>query len=348
VPLGQAAHLAWKLEGQPGLPTFAQVVEIDGRIVSLALAVQARCLVRGEPSLIEIGGDAATLPEYQGRGLYTLRRTFQRGNVARWLDFSMEYSRNPTVIRRRARIEARPFRNAPRVLVRVLDARRLGTERRSLRGHPLPRWLGTAALGAAQVAPAVLALPRLAVPGRWRPGVPHHARRDPAPALTLSSAPRFDDRADALFSAAAGSFDFIKARDAAYLNWRYCDRRAGDFRALIAEEADRLVGYTIVRPAGERGYIADLLALPGRHDVVRALLDRSTQTLREAGAAAVFCWLPGRHPYRSLFRSRGFFDSRSPTGVACEFYRVAPDRLTPVLDDPSARVHLTMGDLDAV
>ena len=51
----------------------------------------------------------------------------------------------------------------------------------------------------------------------------------------------FDDRVNELWSNLADQYDYIGVRDMSYLNWRYCDQRAGNFRVSIATENDSVV-----------------------------------------------------------------------------------------------------------
>ena len=52
-----------------------------------------------------------------------------------------------------------------------------------------------------------------------------------------------------------------------------------------------VVGYIVLKTSDQRGYIADLLALPGRLDVIRSLLEQSLQIFRQANVMAAICWL---------------------------------------------------------
>ena len=41
------------------------------------------------------------------------------------------------------------------------------------------------------------------------------------------------------------NYDFIGKRDAEWLNWRYCDSRAGDYKIISAEKGSEIVGYCV-------------------------------------------------------------------------------------------------------
>ena len=112
-------------------------------------------------------------------------------------------------------------------------------------------------------------------------------------------------------------------------------------------DRDRLLGYAVLRTAGDKAYLADLLALPGRIDVLEALVADAVALAHRAGASGVECWLSGGHPYRAALRRQGFFDSR--LDVAVEFHPIAATAEDlRCLRDPGARVHFQMGDTDMV
>jgi hypothetical protein len=82
------------------------------------------------------------------------------------------------------------------------------------------------------------------------------------------------------------------------------------------------------------GQIADLLALPGRTDVVRSLVEDALDLFREAGVELVTCWMISRHPYNGILRRYGFIDSRRDAGFSC--YPLNPDSPNAdFVDDPA-------------
>ena len=118
---------------------------------------------------------------------------------------------------------------------------------------------------------------------------------------------------------------------------------------MVAREVvDRgeLIGYAVVRTAGDRAYLADLLALPDRRDAVEALARDAVEVARGSGAAVIDCWLPRRHPYRAALQGLGFID-RGDAGVSYHPVQASDEVLAP-LADPGARLHYTLGDTDLV
>jgi hypothetical protein len=166
----------------------------------------------------------------------------------------------------------------------------------------------------------------------------------------VRSVETFDERVDALCEEAARPFDFMLKRDREFLTWRY-DRRGGDFTIEIAEDAGELAGYAVLCTdiERERGYIADILALPDRDDVAQALVTDALAWGRRAGLKTLVCWLPERHPYRHVLDGSGFVLRRLKTTMG---YR-APGTAMPAeelkfLAAPDARIHFMLGDTDTV
>jgi hypothetical protein len=158
---------------------------------------------------------------------------------------------------------------------------------------------------------------------------------------------RRGNRFDELWRESASSFDFVLLRDAGYLRWRYLDPRGGAFTLLHAEQAGEPVGYIAFALDGERCRIADILVQPGRADVAGALVDSALSRAREAGVAAVSCWLPMGHPYMPALTGHGFLDSRRETGLQYRPLQLASSELD-ALREPTSRLHITQGDMDIV
>lgn len=162
----------------------------------------------------------------------------------------------------------------------------------------------------------------------------------------IVDASRFDARVDEFWKNAGDPFDFIVVRDKDYLNWRYADRRGGEFAIRLAESSGRLLGYSVLRKQRNTGYIADLLALPGRADVVESLLDDALTWFRSAGATSGRCWAPHGHPYGAALQRAGFLHRRRPRHITYRMSAHAEEAR--VLQEPGSVVHLMIGDSDLI
>ena len=125
----------------------------------------------------------------------------------------------------------------------------------------------------------------------------------------------FDDDFDDLFEKVAAVVPCTAEKDAAFLRWRY---GAGSPQAPVTllgvRSGGRLLGYAVLRTAfhGQDGYILDLTALPGRQDVVRALLRETVRAFRKMGVQIIryrFIESPTA-PWPADLQRLGFFRRR--------------------------------------
>jgi len=163
----------------------------------------------------------------------------------------------------------------------------------------------------------------------------------------ITAPARFDEGIDAFWEQARKQFDFIITRDRSVLNWRYCDVRGGSFLVRTVDEGGAIVAYIAYKRERAKGYIADLLALPGREDALEALVGEALRHFDSEGASAVRCWLPSRHPYRDVLAGHGFTRRRIEKSLRWGPLRTPASELA-MLADPQAAIHLTMGDSDLI
>ena len=164
---------------------------------------------------------------------------------------------------------------------------------------------------------------------------------------SIATVPRFDDRIRPFVDKASAPFWFIVARTPEYLNWRYADALAGIFTIRQAESQGRVLGYSVLRLSEGRGYIADLLALPARHDVVESLLYDAHRHFAANGVQPVEWWATPSHPYRGVFEQAGYRPKRLPIELYCQPFHVE-DAVVMPFEDPSTTMHIVLGDTDLV
>ena len=100
----------------------------------------------------------------------------------------------------------------------------------------------------------------------------------------------FDESFDDLFERVAAVVPCLAEKDAAFLRWRYGPGSPqAPVTVLGVRAGGRLLGYAVLRAAskGQDGYVLDLVALPGRQDVTRALLRGATRHFRDVGAQII-------------------------------------------------------------
>lgn len=298
-------HLKWKMNGVlPDLPAGI-IAEIDGRLASYRTLLGRRLRVKQEQKLFLHFVDAGVEPELQGRGVNRAMEQMMYDDFHGKFDLSIDDSSNRTIVRGRTRLGTiHEFGNPVRPYVLPLDARRFLRSRSSKR---VPRAVVAVLLQIASTATRLVS----------RRG------RGTAGTCSIQTIEAFDDRFDEFCAEAVAPFDFVAERTAAFLNWRYADPRGGDFTIRVAERDGRLLGYMVTRTGAELMRVADILVAPGEAWVANVLLEDAVSWAREAGSAAVTCWLPERHPYRGALRSAGFVVLRRTTPLV---YRAAAMR----------------------
>ena len=326
-------HLRWKMRSDPIASRHHWVSEIDGRVVAMLLAIARRVRVGGRDYLAQESVDAAVDPRYQGARLYSSMAEHV-ATVAENAEFDLAfwYGTNPRTRLRQRSEHRKALANPIQVLQKPYRARTIVARRREKHGGRVPAPLAVLRIK------AEVAFNRLGHRPYWRPA------KCAWPITTLE---RFDERIEGFFSEAARPFDFVIVRDKNYMNWRYCDPAAARFTVRFAEQEGRILGYLVLKVSDGEGYIVDLLALPGRIDVVRSLVEDALHFFREAGVELVTCWMISRHPYNGILRRYGFIDTRRDVGFTIRPRRLA-EREVELLTDERARIHLTHGDSDWV
>jgi hypothetical protein len=331
IPVPAIEHLRWKMRSDPVAGRHHWVGEIDDRIVVMLLRIIRRIRVRGRDCLARDGVDAAVDPRYQERGLYgsmvdESKKRPQHSEV----DLSLSLTSNPKLQGRNTRQGSRRHANPIQALQRPYRPRAIVARRRTRYRERIPAPLAALRIELESILNRIRHWPY------WSPVEPD---------WSIATLERFDERIEDFFDEAARPFDFLVVRSSDYMNWRYCEPAAGRFTIRVAEHEGRILGYLILKISEGNGYIADLLALPGRIDVVRFLVEDALRLSREARAEMVSCWVIARHPYNGLLRRYGFVDSGRDLGFVYNTFRLDPQALE-FLEEATARIHLMQGDSD--
>jgi hypothetical protein len=133
--------------------------------------------------------------------------------------------------------------------------------------------------------------------------------------LEVEALDGFDDSFDDLFERVAAVVPCTVEKDAAFLRWRYGPGSPQfPVSVLGVRSGRRMLGYAVLKAAfhGQDGYILDLTALPGRQDVVLALLRQTVRSFRRMGVQIIryrFVESP-TSPRSPDLRRLGFFSRR--------------------------------------
>ena len=144
---------------------------------------------------------------------------------------------------------------------------------------------------------------------------------------------------------------FLTNKNAEFLNWRYCDPRAGPYNIKIARENETPVGYIVSRinryiENYPIGYIMDLLTNSGREEVANMLLESALNDLDSQKVNIVACMVPKGHPYERVYSSHGFIDSRKNLHLYTNLNEINQEYL--VQNIKPFETHFCYGSIDSL
>jgi hypothetical protein len=163
----------------------------------------------------------------------------------------------------------------------------------------------------------------------------------------------FDDRINDFWNSIKETHDFIVVRNDKYLNWRYCDKRGGNYIIKIAEKDSKILGYIVYRvnryvEEYPTGNIVDLLALEDRLDVAESLLESAWDHFRmEDVNLALFRMIEG-HSYEKIAKRLGFISHPKKILTFIRFFGIREEELKPIHTSNPNRIHLVEGDYDTI
>jgi len=332
-------HWNWKYCNEMSKKTMA-IAEDNNQIVGTFLTWIFNLKISDSIFRTSNGVDIAVHPNYRGFGLFTKTRDFT-GNLRSAYDLKTHIgmSDNPIVIQKYERDSEENPTLWPKFPFNVNRLIRINDVNEYLKKNPIDdafiKKAGYTALSSAYKLESILSL-KPKIKGRFK----------------LRQISFFDNSIDEFWDSIKESYAFILERKKEYLNWRYFDPRAGHYRVLQAEEDGKMVGYSVLRinhykPDNLKGFIVDLLAAPGRLDIVDVLLKEAVRYFEGLGINAIFSLGFEDHPYSSIYRNYGFV-----TYTKSKLYLWLTEDLGKAIErlrkSKVERAHIALGDEDEI
>jgi hypothetical protein len=157
----------------------------------------------------------------------------------------------------------------------------------------------------------------------------------------------FKSEADVFWEKIKDHYYLMFKRDATYLNWRYCDPRAGGFNVYEAVSDNEMCGYCVTFvDSNSIGYVADLCVLPDRNVVTHLLLNKAVETLVERVNKIKYLISDG-HPNVAIFSGNGFIPVNSELDIR---YKERSENVrldySKYYNAPSEKLFIQYGDTD--
>lgn len=312
-----AQEIRWLYEKNPAGPCLLWIAEEEstGRVVSVNPMFPWRVSVAGREVTTAQAGDAATLPEFQGRGIWgALVKAAWTDLRACGMSFTFSFP-NPGALsvfqKTTPKVGIGPRAGSYAVLTfqRMTCPIALRAVAGKVPGGKPLAWMLDPFYGQYLTA-------KLSVPG----------------SLTFFPVVRFDGEFDALWKEIGHTYGALVVRNSRHLNWRFMEAPSGAFRALALRDAGALVGYVIYERDGlGDGWIADMFCR-SEPRIFSSLLRGALLSLRHAGCAKVSTWMARESPFFEIARSVGFIPRAETFPMAVHVLEDGPD--SDILLDP--------------
>lgn len=334
LPCAPLEHWRWKYLDNPLGKSIISVAEFKGNLVGVNHALPVTLLVRGERMNASYVSDTVVHPDHQGKGVYKkLVSLKDRIRKEAGEKFGYLVTSNPILIN--IYDERETHWKLPRDILNLVRIKDIDKQLNEMNiehptivkyGYLFLKYLNDALHG-------------------------FHVSRRGDDDIRIKEVCNFDERIDFFKQRVEALYDFMVERDSQYLSWRYLDTRAGGYTVLLAESDEQILGYTVykvncIRPGYPIGYIMDLLARPGRDDVVEALIAESLKAMDEEGVNLTNLLIPRGSPYMEPALRQGLIDSRAD--IHAYFRIITPNKNLDQLYNPKTRIHFTYGDLDTL
>jgi predicted N-acetyltransferase YhbS len=295
VKAGSLDHWRWKHLDNPLGRSLVLVTESVREIVASNHSCLFRAKVGGALRLGVVASDLAVDKGHRRKGIRNAMMVKKHGHLERMgVEFTLAATGNPVVIESMLRWKRPRFPHPVAVYARIRDI--------DLHLEKMPAedaWVKKTGYKT------------LSLFSRMR----SRERFDRTGSISVRRVRQFPSRIDEFWEKYLDSYDFIVERSSKYLNWRYCDPRAGNYEVYLAEEGDEILGYAVTGVNGIRedysvGYVADLVACGGRGDVYGALLAHMVDRFNEERINIVLGLAVKGSKVESAYAGSGFLDSR--------------------------------------
>jgi hypothetical protein len=336
-----ADHWRWKFIDNPAnvhaqaSDRLPHVVAVDKNgIIGVTHGMLYYNKIGESTCLCHKGVDVAVDDSYRGQRVYT-KLTKRKHEVNKELKEGFTYSltANPILINRKRDEENFLFPYGIKYLVKVNDVKKhFMSDRNSKKGIKLK-----VGLHGAKILNKITNL----------------NPQPPSTNIEIKEVEKFDDRVNTFYNKVKTNYAFIVEKNAEYLNWRYCDKRGGDFKSWIAEENGEISGFIVLRvnridPAYPKGFVMDLLVLDGRLDLVENLVSFASIWFDNSEVNMVHAQLVAGHAYEAVFDKYGFLDSRIKPHLTYRPMNISAKDLEIFRNAPPSALHYPYGEGDAI
>jgi hypothetical protein len=324
------AYWRWKYIDNT-LGSGVEVGLLNGQIICVNHTLNLRVKVGSEIILSHHGDDAATDPNFRGKGYFSsLSDLDKRYKAEHQIKFDYAVPISPVILRKNNRkgMSETPFR--VRHLIRVRDVDKYVNTNKIQN-----RWLYGSGLAFYKLLGHISSVFRSTPKTRSN--------------YQIIDVNHFDEKFDVFWDTIKPNYDFIVEKSSRYLNWRYTHPISGDYKIFAALEGDTILGFIIsqvkIRGGFDEGFIVELLFMKERTDIGDSLLKHALRHLDASGVNAVNFRLGKEGLDYSLVLRNGFIDPITAHDfVISAGYLDDSTQYKPLKDFDPQKIHFNYGD----
>jgi ribosomal protein S18 acetylase RimI-like enzyme len=311
----------WKYFDNPLKNQSIAVSEYKNQIIGVSCGFYRDVKVGDNTYLTQIGGDLAVHPDYRRMGISNdMTKVKEKIQIRDGVELFSGITTNPIISNNRNK------KGYPRFPKKLLEMVYIEDERKE--GFGLHKKLSYKAYKSV------------------RKLVNNKSKRSVTSDLNEVNA--FGKEADVFWEKIGDRYYLIFKRDSENLNWRYCDRRAGEYRVFVALDDGELIGYCVTLADYSRalGFIFDLSVLPESISVVEGLVEKAVHSLIKEVNMIKYLVVRG-HPFVPFFSGLGFIPRASSIDFrVIDKYEYASSDLAKCFNSSSDRLSVQYGDTD--
>ena len=338
-------HWRWKFIDSPTNKNMYThtVADLHGEIIGVDHGMLYRIKIGEGTYGGEKGADTAVNPNYRGQGIYSKMSKLKHEIVnAMGYEFDYALSNNPIFVKstQKKRLEKdpeaeAPFPHLPKSLTRINDVSM--HFKHAVKEDTLEKTrLQTGVYGSKIINK---------ISNPW-------SKTTLLGDVSINEITVFDDRINTFYEKIKPNYYFLVEKTKDYMNWRYCDKRGGNFNVWTAEENDEIVGYLVLKINKRNvdypeGYIVDLLAFNERENVADNLAKFAFNYFDEREVNVIWAEVVGGHPYERILGKYGMLDTMMKPNLTWKTIKPRED-YDQFANAPPGKLHYTFGEGDAI
>lgn len=336
IPCSSVDFWKWKYLDSPYNFNTIAVAELNNRIIGCYHAQHYYTLFNGETYLTRLGTDVATHPDFRGMGLFNkmldIHNELEKNLDAR-LNIAVHV--NPILI---DRVKRKISEMNDRIIFdRIYEASLIDSISLHLNNTSdsdyIKKYIGF------YVLKTITKLSNL-----------YDSRNNSKEKIKFILTSKFDDKINQLLKKEYASLEFGVIKNEKYLNWRYCDKRAGNYIIKNIYYKDELIGYYVLKINKIKEYytgnIVDFFVSRNHYDLYNYIIKDILKEFKSSNVNVVRQWIIKNSITEKILNKNGFIDTKSGIPVLVIRKLMPEINLDLLFNIDPSHINFHMGDTE--